>query len=423
MIKKLQKMNKLSLYIICICIVYIILIIVSLMIKDTNTKYKYKNYEYKNANINEINEIYNIDVNYPRFINEECSKIITDYLYEYVSNFKEKAKKEKVLNTLEINYEIELVDSYYNILFNIKNSLNTSEKYKSILLDNKNKKEMSISDIYGKEVYNEIKDLIKKKYPDFLFNKINELDLNKLNYSFKSDHINIYINNDLINDIVKYDVFVTKILNKDTYVFEEVDDKDIKYMAFTFDDGPSEYTKDIVDAFYLNNSKATFFMLGSKMKNMTDVVKYTDEYGMEIGSHTYSHKNLSEISTPELLEEVNSVTILYKEILGKDLKLLRPPYGAVNENVKNNVMFPLITWSIDPYDWLHKETEKIVNHVLDAAADGRIILMHDIYPTSRDAVKILIPELKKEGYKLISVSELAEIKGKTLNPGEVIREM
>lgn len=421
MINKIKNMNKITLYIILIIFVYIILILLNFIFGKIDDNYIKKDNNYKKSEIKEISEFYKLDISYPRYMNDEISAIVTDYLYDYILNFKKQSEKTNKIETLNINYEIEKVDKYTNILFTIENSLVPGEKYKSILIDEENKKEIFINKIYGNNILNEIKEMFYKKYSEYIYSHIKDLVIEDFNFSFKDGYINVYVNKNIFSNNILYDIYVSKVFDKEKYVFEEV--KADKYVAFTFDDGPSEYTSDIVDAFVSNNSKATFFMLGNRMKALGSVVNYVKDNNMEIGSHTYSHKRLTDLTKEEALEEINSTVIVYNELTNENLTLLRPPYGSINNEVMNLSLFPLITWSIDPKDWLNKDPEYIKNHVLETIYDGAIILMHDIYPTSKEAIKMLIPELINNGYKLVTVSELAKIKGKTLVPGQIVREI
>lgn len=194
-----------------------------------------------------------------------------------------------------------------------------------------------------------------------------------------------------------------------------------KVIAFTFDDGPSIYTREIADVLLLYNSKATFFETGINMKNNQEIVSYLINNKMEIASHTYSHKNLAVISEERIREELNSTSILFNEITNKEIRLCRVPYGIVNDKIKRNMIFPIIGWSIDTKDWLYKNENYIVDLILENVSDGDIILMHDIYSSSLKAVKKVLPLLIDMGYKITSVSELAKIKGIELKPGEIYR--
>ena len=98
---------------------------------------------------------------------------------------------------------------------------------------------------------------------------------------------------------------------------------------------------------------------------------------------------------------------------------MRPPYGAKNEKVKGTVGMPLILWSIDTYDWQHRDVQKTVNAIMNNVEDGDIILLHDIHSQTIDASRLVIPKLIAEGYQLVTVTELAEAKGDMLEDGKV----
>ena len=177
----------------------------------------------------------------------------------------------------------------------------------------------------------------------------------------------------------------------------------------------------MIDALSSNNSKATFFVLGSRIKYYKEVLLRESALGNEVGSHTYSHKNLTRLDKKALESEINSTNIIYNEVTNKNITLLRPPYGEINDEVKKAAMLPLITWNVDTEDWLKRDANKISKHVLENVKDGDIVLMHDIYYETAEAVKIMVPILKEENYELVTVSELAEIKGKKLENGNVYR--
>lgn len=192
-----------------------------------------------------------------------------------------------------------------------------------------------------------------------------------------------------------------------------------KVVAFTFDDGPSEYTTKIVDLLVKNNSKATFFQLGNRMKYNQKITKYVYEKGMEVSSHSYSHKNLNNLNIRDLLSEINSTNIIFNEITGSNISLMRPPYGINNEYINKMINKPIIMWNIDTNDWLYRDSEKIYEHIIKNISDGSIILMHDIYPETVIAVENVLPVLNNMGYKVTTVSELAKIKDIKLENGKM----
>jgi peptidoglycan/xylan/chitin deacetylase (PgdA/CDA1 family) len=79
----------------------------------------------------------------------------------------------------------------------------------------------------------------------------------------------------------------------------------------------------------------------------------------------------------------------------------------------------MILWSIDPKDWKVKDGEKIANHVLSQVKDGDIILLHDMFESTTEAVDIIVPGLLNRGFQLVTVSELYEYKGEALNAGKI----
>lgn len=185
-------------------------------------------------------------------------------------------------------------------------------------------------------------------------------------------------------------------------------------VAFTFDDGPSIYTKDFVNTLNEYGFKATFFELGNRIKYNQGVVEYLLNNGMEVASHSYSHKNLNILGDKEIDSEVNSTSIIFNEITKESIKLFRPPYGNLEKNILDRINYPIIMWDIDSYDWLYKDEEIVYKNIINNIKDGSIVLMHDVYITSLEALKKVLPELKAMGYTVTTVSELASSKGYTL---------
>lgn len=194
-------------------------------------------------------------------------------------------------------------------------------------------------------------------------------------------------------------------------------------VALTFDDGPSQYTEGILDALEKNNARATFFELGNRVKQYPDVVLRIDQIGCEIGNHSYDHAILGNASAAKIAQEIKKTDTSIQKITGKMPVLLRPPYGSIGSNLRKNAGKPMIMWSIDTLDWKTKNVDKVYQCVMSRVKDGDIILMHDLYQSSREAAKRLIPALKKRGYQLVTVSELAEYKQVELKAGERYSQM
>lgn len=208
---------------------------------------------------------------------------------------------------------------------------------------------------------------------------------------------------------------------------------DEKYVALTFDDGPDmRYTSStgrILDTLDKYGARATFFVLASQVDSSivgsyfasrnTELVRRAHDLGMEIGSHTYNHKNLNRLSSSEIARELNNSCAKIEAITGEKVRLVRPPYGNANQTVRDTIDKPMINWSIDTLDWDSKNPDKIYSKVMSNIKPGSIILMHDIYGTTADAVERVVPALIERGYTIVTVSELYELYGMELKPHTV----
>lgn len=215
--------------------------------------------------------------------------------------------------------------------------------------------------------------------------------------------------------------------------WEEIDGKDCYFdengvydstktpplIALTFDDGPGPYTEKLLDCLEENNVKATFYMLGQNVEKYPDIVKRMKDLGMELANHTYDHKDLTKLTEDQISEEINKTSSLIQDAAGELPDTLRPPGGSYNTQVQELAGMPIVKWSIDTKDWKTKSEDQTYQCVMDNAEDGSIVLMHDIHEWSVDAAIRLIPDLLEEGYKLVTVQELAEAKGITLEDGQI----
>lgn len=399
---------------------YISALLVTLFI-IVNVFYKEQTKDLKDVKTSTItykDELTEVNVEYPRFKDDKINKLITDIIYDYVKEFK---KFDTVQKSLIMNYKLYYFDNYVNITFNIENTLEKA-KNKNILLNLKNKEISYISSVYDKEyLENEINEIVYYKYQTDVYEKIKESNINNNTYIIDENKIEVYFNN--INfENLDYIPYIIIPLTEDTFNEDEVPDENKKYIAFTFDDGPSKYTKELLKTLELNDSTATFFMLGNRMKYNEEIVKEVYKSSSEVASHTYSHKNLNKLSKDDILKEINSTSIIFNKITNDNIKYIRPPYGNYNDTVKST-NFPIILWNIDPKDWLVKDSTKVYNSVLKHACDGCIVLMHDLYPTTIEAVKMLIPKLNSLGYEVVSISDLAKYKNYDLKNGEIIRKI
>lgn len=197
-------------------------------------------------------------------------------------------------------------------------------------------------------------------------------------------------------------------------------DANAPMVALTFDDGPNpDYTKRIIDVLNANYSRATFFVVGTNAELHPGMLQMISESGSEIGNHSYSHKNFTEIEAAEVEKEIDKVNRAVKKATGEKTTVIRPPYGAFNDDVLSQLKEPAILWDVDTEDWDSRNAQKIAENILADVKDGDVILMHDIYESTAEAVEIIVPKLKEMGYQIVTVSELAGYKGKTLEAGKV----
>lgn len=188
-------------------------------------------------------------------------------------------------------------------------------------------------------------------------------------------------------------------------------------VALTFDDGPGKRTNEILDVLEEYNAHATFFMLGQKVPSFQKEVKKMKKIGCELGSHSYDHANLSKLDDEGIKKQMSDTNENLKKASGSFASVMRPPYGAINDTVKENVGSPMILWNIDTLDWKTRDVQKTIDAVMDHVEDGDIILLHDIHTETVDATIELIPKLEDAGYQLVTVSEMAAAKGVELKDG------
>ena len=191
-----------------------------------------------------------------------------------------------------------------------------------------------------------------------------------------------------------------------------------KLIALTFDDGPySPVTDKILDTLEKNGARATFFVVGNRVATYADSVKRASELGCEIGSHSYSHQNFTKVSVSGMKSELDKAAVEIEKVTGSRPKVVRPPEGATNESVRSHIGFPMVMWSVDSLDWKNRDAQKDYEIVTQNVYDGCIVLMHDLYPATAEAVARFVPELTAKGYKFVTFSELMEARGIEVEAG------
>jgi len=183
-----------------------------------------------------------------------------------------------------------------------------------------------------------------------------------------------------------------------------------KRAALTFDDGPHpENTQKILKLLEKYNAKATFFQIGKLVEEYPEITKEVFAKGHEIASHTWNHPDLCTLEGDQVKEEISSTQRAIKTAIGEAPIHFRPPYGYTNESIKEIAREfgeTEVLWTIDTLDWKSRDPEAILQIVKEETRDKSIILMHDIHPTTVEAVEPIITFLLGEGYELVTLGEL-----------------
>lgn len=346
----------------------------------------------------------NIDIDYPVFKNNKDA-IIKRYL-----------KDVNTKNITNIKYEIGKSNDYTTILFKFYNKDNLENV--ETLIFNKNKR-ISLQELFDI-------DKLKSTIESYENNKEKLTDAN-INILFNDKSTTFYIreneklkNLEIVNNELTEAAKISLNLDE-SYHKEHTIQKEAKLVAFTFDDGPSKYTLDIANILEEYNASATFFEVGYNIKAHPEITKELSERGFEIANHTTDHSKLTKLTEAKYLSKINDNNAIFKELTGKDMPYLRPPYGSYNDKIKAKAGVPIVTWSLDTRDWESRNKDKVIEMVMNNIKEGDIILFHDLYESTRDAVKELMPLLKEQGYQAVSVGELFKSKGITLEAGTSYR--
>lgn len=200
----------------------------------------------------------------------------------------------------------------------------------------------------------------------------------------------------------------------------QVEDKqvsnELKYVALTYDDGPSIIsTKKILNLLEKYDASATFFINGNHANNYKELVKEIYKNGNEIGNHTLDHGWLTKMSEEEIRRQIYGNEALLEFLSGQNGDMLvRPPYGDINKRILDEFDVSFIMWSVDSRDWEVQDVAVIQDNVFENIQDGDIIIMHDGYESTVQATKHILERLTKEGFKVVSVTELFNLKNREI---------
>ena len=440
------------------------------------SKNKKQSFIFENESILKEENNYNIRINYPKFSNYKFNKKIK----KMVDNEKKFFLKEvKNLETnkiydLSINYDCTHFGNLYSIHFKTffyLGGAHYERKDISYYYDAYNKQEIFLDDLFKEGIYEVLEAksrnyLAASQYVLFKDESFDEgIKGTAKNYSlisFESDYlyiifppyqigpwstgevrvpVNYFDLRDYLNE--KYfninDLKVTPSNDVDGEFKDESDDnvsnettvnkirdkqffKDKKLIAFTFDDGPTwSLTNNFLDELDKRNARVSFFVLGQRASSQKTLIKKIYNHGHSLGSHTFDHKNLLNLSADEAAYEINQTNEILLNITGENPKFLRPPYGNYNQNLLESTEMIFILWNVDTKDWKLRNAEKISKYIIENVEDGSIVLLHDLYKESIEAALLAMDELEKEGYAFVSLDEMASIKGISLEKHHAYR--
>lgn len=194
---------------------------------------------------------------------------------------------------------------------------------------------------------------------------------------------------------------------------------EVKQVALTFDDVPDpRFTPQILEALSKEGVRATFFVVGHRVKKHPDLLQRIHNEGHIIGNHSYSHPQFGNKSVIQFQKEIERTEQLIYELVGYRPRLIRPPYGEITENQvrwAKQHNYKLVNWNVDSLDWKGLNKEKVKQNVLGSAGPGSIILMHGGGGTGSnlagavEALPDIIQELQAKGYQFVTLPQLLDV--------------
>ena len=206
-----------------------------------------------------------------------------------------------------------------------------------------------------------------------------------------------------------FDVIQSSYLTeKDEELYKKAQaEKNKKVVALTFDDGPDgNTTPQALDILAKYKIKATFFVQGKNIAGNEAILKRMQSEGHEVGNHSWNHPILTKLSLEDAKKQLTDTEDAITKVLGKSSKLMRPPYGAISDDIRNSLDLRFIMWDVDSLDWKSKNEAAILTEIQHQTSDGAIILMHDIHQPSVNSLPKVIEYLQEHGYSFVTVSEL-----------------
>lgn len=233
--------------------------------------------------------------------------------------------------------------------------------------------------------------------------KFSENDLGFINYAIYDKEIHIYLSESVFG---RTDTIIFPLENNILEKEKTHEQKKEKKIALTFDDGPSPWSRELVDLLDKLDVVATFFVLGRNVAYYPNELKYIVSHGHEIGNHSYSHPNFKKISVDMGLDEIQKTQEIIYQTIHQYPRVFRFPYGSVQKEVLKGTHLRSVLWTADSLDWREFNHKLVVENVEKEIHEDGVILFHDFRYYNEKAITQVVQDLKKEGYVFVTVSEL-----------------
>ena len=253
---------------------------------------------------------------------------------------------------------------------------------------------------------------------DQIVKGLSDQDLSAWNFDYKDSQIILYPSQAVENlDEIAlpvssfFEVIQSSyLLDKDAELYKAYyEKKNRKVVALTFDDGPNPATTNqALDTLSKYGIKATFFVLGKNVSGNEEILKRMKADGHVIGNHSWSHPVLSKLSLDDAKKQITDTEDALTKVLGSSSKLMRPPYGAITDDIRKSLDLSFIMWDVDSLDWKSKNEAAILTEIQREVKNGSIILMHDIHAETVNALPKVIDYLKGQGYDFVTIPDLLD---------------
>lgn len=185
-------------------------------------------------------------------------------------------------------------------------------------------------------------------------------------------------------------------------------------IALTFDDGPNENTREILDILNKNKVKATFFCVGKNIEKHPDIVRQIAAGGHLVGNHSHSHSDYFDFYTKcKIVRELRETDNLVEEITGRKPNFFRPPYGVTTPSIRRALAMTkhkVIGWNIRSMDGVSQDANQIFNRVLKQLSPGSVVLLHDTRVQTNVVLEQLLLSLRAKNYEVVPLDELLDLK-------------